>query len=269
MPLNKMNSDKFFCIGSSHTICEDYALSGKNGDTPYAIISDGCSSSMNTDFGARLLAIAASHYIDLFSKPNFNDALINTAIDNARSIGLPSTTLDATLLTASVVNDNVMVKAYGDGFIAAVYDNFIQLYQIEYPSGAPFYLNYLRYPERLKLLDRTHIVKEYIINDERSDIVSTSESQDLGTTLQFPIAPSLRAVAVMSDGIGSFSARKLESTYKIDEELSPAIVVARMLNFKNYNGVFVERRMKRFKHDIQVDNWNHYDDVSIGAIALC
>lgn len=59
-----MNSDCYFEIGHSHTICQDYALTGKINDVlSYAIISDGCSSSPLVDVGARLLAHSAKEYL--------------------------------------------------------------------------------------------------------------------------------------------------------------------------------------------------------------
>ena len=47
-----MTSDSFFAIGKAHTVCEDYARDGKIPDTErvFAIVSDGCSSSPDTDW---------------------------------------------------------------------------------------------------------------------------------------------------------------------------------------------------------------------------
>jgi len=48
-----MIADHHFCIGKTHKVCEDYATSGITEDgVTYAIASDGCSSSKDTDFGA-------------------------------------------------------------------------------------------------------------------------------------------------------------------------------------------------------------------------
>ena len=59
-----MNEDCYFEIGHSHTICEDYALTGKiNENLSYAIVCDGCSASDTVDLGARILAHTAREYL--------------------------------------------------------------------------------------------------------------------------------------------------------------------------------------------------------------
>lgn len=68
-----MNTDSYFNIGSSHKVCQDYALSGtfspsdnerdyRDYEVAYAVISDGCSGSDKfgrVDFGASLLCFQA------------------------------------------------------------------------------------------------------------------------------------------------------------------------------------------------------------------
>ncbi|HYO91642.1 MAG TPA: hypothetical protein VEQ40_08400, partial [Pyrinomonadaceae bacterium] len=69
-----MNADSAFLIGATHAVCQDYAVAG-NGTpderaavsnlqaNPYVILSDGCSSSPDTDIGARLLVKAAEQVL--------------------------------------------------------------------------------------------------------------------------------------------------------------------------------------------------------------
>ena len=53
-------ADAHFSIGKTHRVCEDYARAGLLPDgRAFAIVSDGCSSSPDTDFGSRLMTIAA------------------------------------------------------------------------------------------------------------------------------------------------------------------------------------------------------------------
>ena len=75
-----MHADSFFAIGSTHKINQDYAWGGMpnthwseysmSAPRAIAIVSDGCSSSKDTDFGSRLLAQSAKD-----NQPNsyFND----------------------------------------------------------------------------------------------------------------------------------------------------------------------------------------------------
>ena len=46
-------SDSYFKIGKTHLICQDYALHSEG----HISLSDGCSSSPNTDIGSRLLCL--------------------------------------------------------------------------------------------------------------------------------------------------------------------------------------------------------------------
>lgn len=56
-----LTPDAFFTIGKTHTVCQDYAHAGfiPGTDQAYAIVSDGCSGSPDTDFGSRFMVTAA------------------------------------------------------------------------------------------------------------------------------------------------------------------------------------------------------------------
>ena len=68
----KMNTGSFFTIGSTHLVCEDYALHGKD----YVILSDGCSNGggprIHTDWGSRILCKAAEEHIQLLEFDELN-----------------------------------------------------------------------------------------------------------------------------------------------------------------------------------------------------
>ena len=169
------NSDSHFEIGSSHKVCEDFAIHGSmedpNGDIlHYGIVSDGCSSSMvqngirlpiNVDTGARLLAIIAKQAIkeSLMTlkvlDENLNNALRHHILSKmdiiARQIGLPIQAMDCTLLISIVYKNRYFSTVWGDGVV--VYDTniFIFIKIIEFESRAPFYLSYSLDDERKDL----------------------------------------------------------------------------------------------------------------------
>ena len=109
-----MNADSTFTIGSSHQVCQDYAVAGLRNDRglasqrnrlAYAVVSDGCSSSIDSDFGSRLLSKAAERLIlsEDHAAPDdarlLHEAASLRALRLARKVGLDPTSVDATLLT--------------------------------------------------------------------------------------------------------------------------------------------------------------------------
>jgi hypothetical protein len=148
-----MNTDAYYEIGSSHRVCEDYALAGQYEDMAYAIVSDGCSSSENSDVGARLLShIAKGALICLKGRglldnalfpDTFRELVVGKSIEIKKSLGLSTDAFDATLLVSIVYNNKVTYLGWGDGYFILVIDNnSIIAYDIKYSSGAPYYISY-------------------------------------------------------------------------------------------------------------------------------
>ena len=175
-----MVTDSYFEIGHKHNVCQDYALSGKIDDnTCYAIITDGCSSSHDfcnqLDVGARILAYSAINVIKEISKTNdifdavktknldFDIQLSSKILENANeiriSLGLIDMSLDCTLLIAIsktyVIDGNKKNKSiilvYGDGDVVFnMSDGSSVIHSIDFPCGAPYYLNYFINKSRKK-----------------------------------------------------------------------------------------------------------------------
>src|SRR5215471_7910586 len=105
-----MNTDFYLERGKDHAICEDFAATGMVDGSGFAMVSDGCSSSKEVDFGSRILVHAArDNLLPLlasrasFDGVDFGKATIAKA---GKVIGcfaaLPVSVLDATLLLAVV-----------------------------------------------------------------------------------------------------------------------------------------------------------------------
>ena len=152
------HADGHFTIGKTHTVCQDYVRVGKTPDgLAYAIVSDGCSSSKDTDIGARLLVTAAERYICGRKSPNSKDVDFDKisywAEQAATFHGLNLTCLDATLMV--VIEDGPFLAVYqmGDGVVAVRTREGQCLYTSqEFTTGAPFYPNYLQDANRLQAL---------------------------------------------------------------------------------------------------------------------
>lgn len=122
-------------IGSSHEVCEDYADVNKN----MAALADGCSSSLDTDVGARILVKT------FFQDPNLNPKdFIKKCALIAQSV-CHTYCLDCTLGT--LVFDgvkNCYVTLIGDGVIVLEKNNNeVEFYIIDYEHNAPVYLSYI------------------------------------------------------------------------------------------------------------------------------
>ena len=243
-----MNADASINIGSTHVLCQDYVIA-RNG---YVILSDGCSSSPDTDIGARLLVKA----LDQISRnPADVEALhkdaAQTALAWANMLSLPPESVDATLMSIHVSGDDVVIACSGDGVIVLESrTGDLDVYVISSPSGYPFYPSYVHQPNRLaELVENNRHIKEI----KHSSNITTTDS--LTITFKLNVA-DYKYAAVASDGITSF--------YNV----TFPDVLNEFWSFKNSHGAFVQRRMKRFKKDTQPKGWQHADDLAIGVIHL-
>jgi len=270
--------DACFAIGKTHKVCQDYALAGKTAnDRSFAVVCDGCSSSPDTDFGARLLTRAAVQHLSTFGE-GFDSERAAWLADGWRTaLNLPSTALDATLMAAFETDDKqVRIIVAGDGVVAArrrdtgLYD----YWAVRYPSGAPGYLTYLLDPERKKaFLDQTQgmraIEVSWGIPDAPERPPPTAFGWDEGdngpvwTLDRDPAVYDL--VVVMSDGVESFqrpAGTRLES-------IPLREVLDQVMSVKGGTGEFLTRRLNRFLTKFCTQNgWQHYDDFAVAGLFL-
>src|ERR1051325_3113577 len=165
-----MNSDAIINIGSTHAICQDYAIARND----HVILSDGCSSSPDTDIGARLLVKALDQ---LLKNPADIEQLhknaAQIALDWSNMIALPPQSVDATLMSIHVTDEDLIIACSGDGVIVLESQaGVLDVYSISSPSGYPFYPSYVHQPDRLS---------ELVTNDRhtktiKSNAVTTSDA---------------------------------------------------------------------------------------------
>lgn len=240
-----MNSDAIIDIGSSHAVCQDYAVAHSD----CVILSDGCSSSPDTDIGSRLLVRALDQLLTTRPAKEITelhaDAAL-TALSWAAMLGLPAQTVDATLLSAHVANGQLIIACSGDGvIILETQSGELDVRPISSPSGYPFYPTYLHQPDRL------------------SEMISHNRCTE---TIVFKLnAAAYKYAAIASDGLTSFFHTHPTATGKHVEPVRLDDVLANLWSFKNSHGAFVQRRLKRFKKDTC---WQHADDLSLAVIHL-
>jgi hypothetical protein len=275
------NADAFFAIGKTHMVCQDYARAGRDAEgRPYIVLSDGCSSSPDTDFGARLLCAAAERRLHILGVLNesismHEHEILERADHAAGTLGMPRRCLDATLLTACFGQNQegelgVRVSLRGDGVVAVrTRDGHFTLHQIEHLRGAPFYLSYDMEPQRRAAY------REEFGDVARSRVYSSHDGWMGKSTAEFHgraddwffRAKDYDLVVLMSDGATSFQ-RAVETNTSVSfKTVSVEEVVAQVLDLKGFAGSFVQRRCHKFltKFCVQ-EGWQHSDDFSVAAI---
>ncbi|KKN66623.1 hypothetical protein LCGC14_0469580 [marine sediment metagenome] len=270
-----MNVDAYFTIGKTHEVCEDYALCSCAGDNNFAVLSDGCSGSPRTDFGARFLVLATERWLKLKNKTagEIRD-LPNNALRIAHSMvkvaSLPSECLDATL--AYIFTDELYANVLlaGDGVVAARRrSGGVEVYCVDYISGAPAYLNYQSDSGRRAL---------YLNQDEGFETLAYLPGKDVKVSHGKGLKPHYfifdleryDLVAVMSDGAMSFQRVVMNSlgTSKHFENIPTIEVVEELMAVKSSAGKFVARRCKRFLKQCAKKGWHHNDDLSMAALYI-
>jgi hypothetical protein len=264
-----MNSDAFFSIGKTHEVCQDYARTGNIAGRQFAIVSDGCSSSPDTDFGARFLTMAAAQCIARFPNEDLKEEwIIWQAEAAARMARLSLSCLDATLLVATCgpeVCPEVFV--YGDGVvIAGGWDGSLDVWDLDF-AGAPGYLSYLLDTDRKYAYKEagygTRTEKHYHKDAGATEWVlvnSFTYSFNSNPGWYNGFSPDAAFVVLVSDGIHSFQrSSDLQPIPMLD-------IVPHLVDFKSFTGQFVSRRCRAFDKFCAKEGWHHNDDLGVAAI---
>ena len=237
-----IRTDSYFAIGSGHRVCEDYAAHG-----PSAIVlCDGCSSSKDTDVGARLLALSTLRCIEEVSATVSTLRCVAQAETLARGLGLKTSSLDATLLYAYVTpcGEHIHVQMVGDGHIYVQYlDEGIEAkhHTREFEHNAPFYATYMLDTVRMS-----------------SWTAMQSDPETTGILdLYLPIS-EVASVTLVSDGIDTLVQDKKPVEADITE----------LVKFKNTAGEFQKRRMQFFERRLRNENITHEDDLSVATLLI-
>lgn len=276
-----MNAHSAYVIGQAHTVCQDYAVAGVQGATAYAIVADGCSSSPDTDVGARLLVKSAERSLlrasrgcaALFHQAE-HEAAARQALRYARALQLSPQSVDATLLTIKVCGARFFATCYGDGLIALqTRTGRFDVYSISFAESYPRYPAYAAQPERQRSFERraanlkevTHYSQ--VGGDGIAYQIERRASDDLLETFSGAVQ-DYRLVAALTDGFNSFVRVMPEETSQRLEPVGLEQLIGNLLNFKTTNGEFVRRRLNKFLKDAQKNNWQHQDDLGLAVIDL-
>ncbi len=259
-------SDSHYAIGKGHLTCQDYALNGQD-PVPFAVIADGCSSSKDSDMGARLLSLAAKEYLsDHFSRtsapPSYRKMGLMTALKaqaSGRALGIDDRALDATLLMAFVAGERGFAYVFGDGFvITRDRAGCWRTLRFEYSHNAPFYPSYLCTPARLCEYRSFSRGQKKRVRD--TDKRSQGDFDCRSKSVLVFAAHDIDLLAVVSDGLDSFVNRSDKIRIRAED------MATEILTSNTRSPGFIKRRTRRGLRNLAAKRVFPADDLSVGAL---
>jgi hypothetical protein len=252
-----MKTDAAYAMGASHHVCQDYALAGQVGGNLWVgLVADGCSSSADSDSGARLLARTALTAIQHGAGPHFLDVALPHAKRLADELILPNEALDATLCGWLVDGETAHGFIFGDGVLFYQTTETVILHATQ-PHNAPQYASYRLSPGRAA--DHT---KRYGAETEILEIRDGKPGPILSITdayrISLPVA-QVKTLGAFSDGITSIAGP--------NGKIPLLDAVGSLTKFSQPEGGFFARRLRRQLRDWAKTQNSPADDIS-GAILL-
>lgn len=274
-----MTSDCAISIGSTHSVCQDYARAGKKKDNPFVLVADGCTSSADTDIGARLLTLSAELQLsilnDALQAEFFHKYALEYAAEIAFQMKLDETCLDATLMTISLDKQKWPIATiYGDGILVVGKKNGdLEVTDVSFTQNYPLYSSYQLNEVRMKQMpdENEIVVKRYVQHpdgkiDEAKDC--WADAMEFGFFVDLIRPEETKFVVVMTDGAKSFLSPSNSETSKTFVNVALNDILRDLVGFKTFQPGFVQRRMQRLQKDFKSKGWQHHDDFSIGALSL-
>lgn len=252
--------DSHFSMGRTHLVCEDYARRGHS-PFPWVMVSDGCSSSNDTDIGSRLLILTAQKYLSqlncLPDYYSFGKQIISQTVKNMQPLDLNDNTLDATLLLAIAKGRTIYIYIYGDGFIVLKdKENNWRIIEFSFTQNAPYYLSYwIDESYRTSYLKMLQTQKTLQIKDGQH---STLFSYDKALQYQFSL-DDYPLIAVVSDGLSKFINM---NDYK---PVSIETLLPQLFDFPSLSGSFAKRRLPAILTNLATESILPFDDISVGV----
>lgn len=280
-------TDWYYTIGSSHNVCEDYCVTGyyKQGDIHYGILSDGCSSQIDTDVGSRLLVKNFEYLLtdlrfqkDLIQNPSLTlKHFIGNARNKAAAFISPHS-LDCTFLSFVIIDNYCHIFIIGDGCLFLQNNaNDIEIIIIDYEYNAPIYLNYASSQKTLDLYKKQYgewkcICTVYIctsknvkninknINKKSDTILENDDILNIPYFYKKINVEDYKSIILCSDGAQSFLKGKGNQLINVEEIAKILLTLP-----KNLTIDFMKNHMRLVKKQCITEGWSHYDDFSVIA----
>ncbi|RKZ49085.1 MAG: hypothetical protein DRR16_12245 [Candidatus Parabeggiatoa sp. nov. 3] len=256
--------DHFYTMGFTHTVCEDYATQGDK-PTPFIVLSDGCSSSDNTDVGARILTLTSKYLIEKandwpWDYEPFGQKLIDEASKVIKEMKLPLSVLHATVMLAFLdqEQDNIIVYVYGDGcLLLKDHHNHIRTIEITFAHNAPYYLTY--WGDQNVLLEYMMYEPYSLILRDSAKEKSKPKAFNSQLIFRFPLK-KFKTVAIASDGVSQCLDIRHHNKLSVNE------VANDLLAFPNTTDEFIKRHLESTLKQYAIAGYYPLDDLSIAVL---
>jgi len=271
--------DDYFMMGASHHVCEDYTrttqkYNGKFVTDPFkkcVVVSDGCSSAADSDFGSRFMAMAAIRARCCFPVNDTTPEMLIWLAGYYLASPLEEGCLDATVMMAYPLESGyVKVQVFGDGVVSVRRrDGSVETYAID-QGGAPSYPSYFTNAGRMKALKEAGYggrkVTVTVDGEQKAIWEWTPDELEAYPDFTFLVDPrDTEVVVLMSDGVESF--QDISNLSPVPVPL--AEVLPHIVEFKNLGGAFIGRRLTAFeKKTCPKKKWQHYDDLGVGGLYI-
>ncbi len=265
-----LSLDTFLKIGHTHKICEDYIISGVD-PIPHIILADGCSSSNNTEMGARLLCYLARQFLTLKDiKHSTYELMGNWIISNAemaaRQLGLNASALDSTLIISYYDKDNdiIITHFYGDGVLITIDKlNKMTVHEVKFTKNAPYYLSYKLDQARENAYHELKTEMQYTCTTfSRDDEPCDRLAYDYPLTI-IKAADLHEVIMICSDGIDSFYDKGSQDFMHYLTAFARQVT-----HFKSIAGSFLKRRASKAIQENEKRDIFHADDISLGSFLI-
>lgn len=218
-------TDKFLKMGASHTMCQDYIITGDD-PFPYMILSDGCSMVgdpkqrivPDTDIGSRILCHSAIKWLKEHQSEISYQGMNGNMM--AREISLkaveacryfetePAYCLSATLIMVFYTQGNFYMYMFGDGIIQINYTNGEHMYfKHDYSPNFPAYPIY-------RIMGYEKYKKENVALTVESSRNSRNEPNVMTPFRYCQSASLINNIIIASDGLESFAWHPTSLDYK-------------------------------------------------------